>query len=123
MVKTTRRISCIMCPLSCEGQVTLQDGEIIKTEGFGCNRGLAYARQEVTAPERILTTTVRVEGGELPLLPVMSNRGLPKDKVLPCARALAKCKVKAPVKAGDVVCANILGLGVDIVATRNIAAR
>lgn len=123
MAEMTHKLSCIMCPLSCEGQVTVADGVVSKISGFTCERGKKYAMQEITAPERILTTTVRVQGGELPLLPVVSQQGLPKDKVLACAGALAKCVVAAPIKAGDVVCADILGLGVDIVATRDIARR
>jgi CxxC motif-containing protein len=107
--------------MSCEGQVTLVDDVVSKIEGFTCERGQKYAAQEVIAPERILTTTVRVEGGELPLLPVMSQRGLPKAKILACAKELTKCKVAAPVNAGDIVWPDILGLGVDIVATRDIA--
>ena len=61
-------------------------------------------------------------GGQLALLPVVSKSVLPKGKILDCAKELKKVTVKAPVKAGDVVAADILGLGVDIVASRDMAA-
>lgn len=117
-----RRINCIVCPLSCVGEVCLADGQITKVAGFTCPRGQEYARCEVTAPKRMLTSTVRISGGKLPLLPVVSAQPVPKDKVIACARRLAAVTVTAPVKEGDVVMADILGLGVDVVASRDLPA-
>ena len=77
----------------------------------------ASARTECTHPERSLTTTVKVSGGVHPVVPVKSAKAVPKDKVKDCVKEIAKLEIKAPVKIGDVVCANILGTGVDIVAT------
>jgi CxxC motif-containing protein len=88
--------------------------------GNFCPRGAQYAKEELTAPTRMLTSTVRVEGGRLPLLPVVSAKKLPKERVVDCAEALRSVSVKAPVHAGDVVAANILGLGVDVVASRDM---
>ena len=69
----------------------------------------------------MLTTTVRIVGGVLPLLPVVSSAPLPKDRILDCACALRKVTATAPVKAGDVVAADLLGLGINIVASRDMA--
>lgn len=118
-----RRVSCIVCPLSCVGEVTIADGKVTGVAGFTCPRGQNYAREEVTAPKRMLTSTVKVSGGQLPLLPVVSRQPLPKDKIMDCARRLSAVTVSAPVKEGDVVVADILGLGVDIVASRDMAAK
>ena len=59
-------------------------------------------------------------GGVLPLIPVVSKTSLPKNKVLACAEELRKITLKAPVKEGDLVLENILGLNVDIVASRDM---
>lgn len=118
-----RRVSCIVCPLSCVGEVSIVAGEITGVSGFTCPRGQAYAREEVTAPKRMLTSTVRVRGGQLPLLPVVSRQPLPKHKIMECARRLSTVTVSAPVKEGDVILADILGLGVDMVASRDLAAQ
>jgi CxxC motif-containing protein len=118
-----RRVNCIVCPLSCVGEVSVAAGQITGVAGFACPRGQAYAREEVTAPKRMLTGTVRVSGGRLPLLPVVSRQPLPKDKIMDCARCLSTVTVSAPVKEGDVVLADILGLGVDVVASRDLAAQ
>ncbi|MDT8903050.1 DUF1667 domain-containing protein [Anaeroselena agilis] len=118
-----RRISCIVCPLSCVGEVSIADGKITGMAGFSCPRGQDYAREEVTAPKRTLTSTVRISGGRLPLLPVVSRQPLPKDKIMACAGCLSTVAVSAPVREGDVIVADILGLGVDVVASRDMTAR
>ncbi|EAX47272.1 protein of unknown function DUF1667 [Thermosinus carboxydivorans Nor1] len=121
MSEIKRRISCIVCPLSCEGEIILEGEQITAVTGFTCPRGQQYAREEVTAPKRMLTTTVRVVGGQLPLLPVVSKGPLPKDKIVACARFLSTVTVTAPVSEGNIICENILGLGVDIVASRDLS--
>ncbi|GAJ16473.1 unnamed protein product, partial [marine sediment metagenome] len=51
----------------------ISKGSEISFEGYTCKRGLEYAEQEYYEPKRILTTTIRVENGFLPLIPVRSN--------------------------------------------------
>ena len=99
---------------------TVEDGAVTNVTGNFCPRGAQYAKEELTAPTRMLTSTVRIEGGRLPLLPVVSAQKLPKKRVVECAEALRAVCVKAPVHTGDVIAANILGLGVDIVASRDM---
>lgn len=115
-----RKINCIVCPLSCVGEVTLEGSEVKDVQGFTCERGKKYGREEVTSPKRMLTTTVKVVGGKLPLVPVISKASLPKEQVVACARYLSRIKVKAPIAEGTVVCENILNLGVDIIAVRDV---
>lgn len=120
MAVETRIMNCIMCPLGCELTVTIEDGAVTDVKGNTCPRGAKYAKDEVTAPKRMLTSTVKVEGGFLPLLPVVSATVLPKERVLDCAAYLRNVTVKAPIHTGDVVVKDILGLGVDIIASRNM---
>ncbi|MDU2066722.1 MAG: DUF1667 domain-containing protein, partial [Sporomusaceae bacterium] len=80
MSQREQAISCIVCPMSCQGKVIFDNENIIDVVGFTCQRGVNYAKQEVTDPKRTLTTTVKVTGGELHLLPVISKPALPKDK-------------------------------------------
>ena len=116
----TKIMNCIMCPMGCEMTVTLENGKFAGVTGNSCPRGAKYAETEVTDPRRMLTTTVRIKGGLLPLLPVVSSDVLPKGKIAECAAFLRKVTVQAPVKAGEVIVADILGLGVDIVASRDM---
>lgn len=120
MAVETRVMNCIMCPLGCEMTVTIEDGAVTKVTGNTCPRGPKYAHDEIVAPKRMLTSTVRVSNGLLPLLPVVSQTTLPKEQVLTCAAALRQVVVTAPVTAGQVIVKDILGLGVDIVASRSM---
>ena len=120
MATETKVLNCINCPLSCELTATVEDGAVTNVTGNFCPRGAQYAKEELTAPTRMLTSTVRIEGGRLPLLPVVSAKKLPKARVVECAEALRAVSAKAPVHTGDVIAANILGLGVDIVASRDM---
>ena len=120
MAVETRIMNCIMCPLGCEMTVTIEDGAVTGVTGNTCPRGPKYAHDEVVAPKRMLTITVRVNGGLLPLVPVVSKTTLPKERILDCAAALRQVIVEAPVSEGQVIVENILGLGVDIVASRSM---
>lgn len=118
--KEVRVITCIICPIGCKAKVTIENGKVSKIEGVECPRGEEYARKEVEAPVRDFFTTVRIRGASKQVLPVRSTQPIPKDKIMDCALELAKIVVDAPVKAGDVIVKNILGLGVDIIATRDM---
>ena len=54
------------------------------------------------------------------MVPVVSKTTLPKERILDCAAALRRVIVEAPVSEGQVIVENILGLGVDIVASRSM---
>lgn len=115
----TRILTCIGCPMGCRLTVTMKGKSVAAVTGNTCRRGEDYARREVTAPARVLTTTVPVAGGVRPRVPVKTAGEVPKAMVLACARALAGVEVAAPVRAGDIVCRDILGTGVDVIAVRD----
>ena len=111
------QITCINCPVGCRMTVTVEDGKVTKVAGNTCKRGDSYARTEITNPMRSLTTSVKVCGGVHPVVPVKSSGPVPKGKMFDCMEAINAACVKAPVKIGDIVIKDILGLGVDIIAT------
>lgn len=115
---TKREMVCVSCPIGCALTVELDDNnEVISVSGNTCKRGDSYARQECTHPERMLTSTVKVEGGRLPVVPVKSAKPIPKEMLFDCMKEINKVTLKAPVNIGDKVIENILGIGIDIVAT------
>jgi len=67
-----------------------------------------------------LPTTVRVIGGELPLVSVKTEKAIPKRLLLKAMAEIAEIEVKAPVKIGRVIKDDLMGTGVSLVATRNI---
>ncbi len=116
---TTKELICISCPMGCHLKVTV-DGEDIQVEGNTCKNGITYGIEEVTNPKRIIPTTVIVENGKLPRLPVKTSEAVPKELIFDIMNEVNKVKVKAPVKMGDIIVENILGTGANIIATRSM---
>ncbi|MBO1263950.1 MAG: DUF1667 domain-containing protein [Clostridia bacterium] len=115
-----REMICIVCPKGCRLQVDEKpDGEII-VMGNGCNRGIPYAKKELTNPTRVITSTVKIRGGIHKRLPVKTSTDIPKGLNFDVMRELEKIEVEAPIKVGTVLIKNVLGTGADIVATRNM---
>lgn len=115
-----RDLICIGCPMGCMVKVTMQGDEILSVTGNTCKRGDIYARKEVTNPTRIVTSTVLVENGSLPVVSVKTQNDIPKGKIMECIKALKGIKVLAPVHIGDVILKNAADTGVDIIATKNV---
>lgn len=115
-----RELTCIGCPLGCVVLVEMDGSEIKSITGHTCKKGEEYAMKEMTNPTRIVTSTVRVEGGHLDMVSVKTKSDIPKGKILECVKTLKDICVKAPVHTGDVIVGNIAGTGVDMVATKEI---
>ncbi len=112
-------IRCIVCPTGCLVHVENVNGELI-IEGHSCKRGEDYAREEFISPKRILTTTMLVENGFLPLIPVRSDRPIPKDRLRDTLKEIAQTIADAPIKMGDILIENVLGLEINIIASRDL---
>ena len=115
-----KNLICIGCPMGCPLTVKMEHGEVVSVTGNTCKRGDIYARKEVTNPTRIVTTTVRVKNGSMPVVSVKTAQDIPKEKIFDCVEALRDVCVEAPVQIGDVILENVAGTGVDIVATGNV---
>lgn len=113
-------IICIMCPLGCKMSVQVAGEEVTAVEGNRCKKGAKHAEREVFFPGRILTTTIRTGFQDPPLLPVRSNKEIPKERLMDCVREISQHSVGDPVALGQAVVEDILGLGVDIVACRTV---
>ena len=114
-----RNLTCIGCPMGCALLVEMDGKEIISVTGNTCKKGAEYAVKEVTDPTRIVTTTVRVKNGSMPVVSVKTAQDIPKGKIFECVKALKGITVKAPVHIGDVILKDVAGTGVDIIATKN----
>lgn len=113
-------LTCIGCPMGCTITVETEDNKILSVNGNTCNVGDSYARQEVTAPSRIVTTTVRMKGGKYPVIPVKTNKPIPKSLIPDVIQAIKKIDITSPVQIGDVILSNVLDTGSDIVVTGGI---
>ena len=118
-----RTLTCIICPNGCELEIAYEGDQILSVTGNKCPKGAEYAEQEIKNPMRTIASSVNLEGGSMPLVSVRVNGPIPKAKIMDVMEVIRKTTVTAPVKIGDVVIADVLGLGVDVVATRNVDAK
>ena len=114
----TRKLTCIVCPRGCQLVVTFDEsGKISSIEGNACKRGITYAENECTHPVRTVTSTVKCESGRI--ISFKTAGTVPKEKVFEVMREINTVRAADEAKIGDVIIENVLGLGVDVVATSN----
>ncbi len=113
------KLICITCPKGCTLEVQ-RDGETVLTVEGGCKRGHEYARRELVDPRRMISSTIRITGGEHPLLPVYTSDAFPKPRIPELMAALRKVGVKAPVRMNEIVLPDALGTGINILASRDM---
>ena len=114
-----RDLICVACPLGCPITVEYEGTEVFSVTGNTCKRGDAYARTEMVNPTRSLATSVKVNGGVHPVVPVRSSQPVPKSMMFDCMKVINAASVDAPVRIGQVIIPNILDTGADIIATNN----
>lgn len=113
-----KELICIGCPLGCPLTVTIKEGSVHNVSGNTCQRGEDYARKEVTSPARIVTSTVKVTGGDREYISVKTKSDIPKEKIFACMKQIHAIRVKAPVAIGDVLLENVADTGIALVATK-----
>ena len=116
-------LTCICCPLGCSLCASVENGEVVSVTGNTCKNGDNYARKELTHPTRIVTSTVRVLDGDMPVVSVKTASDIPKDRMFACVQQLKSVEVRAPVEIGQIIAEDIAGTGVSIVATRAVSKR
>lgn len=121
-MENKREFVCIVCPMGCNLTVT-KKGDEYEVTGNTCIRGEKYGKQEMVAPIRNISSTVRVNNGFLNLCPVKTDREIPKEKIFDVMSQINGLVVDAPIKVGQIIIENVLDTGVNIVAARDIAIR
>jgi CxxC motif-containing protein len=114
-----KQLTCIECPAGCRITVELKNGEY-EFSGNKCARGAEFAKAELTAPKRSLTTTVRTSFHNMPVMPVRTNKEIPKEVIPDVMRALGKVLVSERIGIGEIVVKDILGSGCDVIATSDM---
>ena len=132
----TRELTCITCPIGCRLTVTGSTSgaeEELSVSGNRCPRGAAYAREELLSPKRTVTATMRslhvagapvgaaIDGGEIRRIPCRTDAPFPKERVAELLAAIYAAEASLPVKMGQVLLADVLGLGINVVATRTLS--
>jgi CxxC motif-containing protein len=119
-VEVQKEVTCVICPNSCTITVKqMKSGELVLS-GHTCKRGEQYGTNEFTDPKRMLATTVRIKNAYIPLVPVRTSVAVSKVKLNEILDILARIEVTAPIKCGDVIVEDVLGLGANVIATRTL---
>lgn len=115
-----RNYTCIICPNGCEITVETDAQQIVSMTGAGCPRGKRYVKQEIIAPLRTISSSVRVLDGVMPIASVRLTRPVPRDQIFPVMREIEKAVITAPVAIGDCVIPSVLGFDSNVIITKNI---
>ncbi len=117
-----QELICITCPRGCRLRVEREMSGELRVSGNACRRGIAYANAELNDPRRMIASTVRAIHGVHPVVPVATERPIPKAKIRDVMTQLRSVAVTAPVRIGDVILKDAAGTGVDVLASRDLAA-
>ena len=111
--------TCIVCPNGCRLTVeSTVDGVIVK--GNKCPKGETYGKDEFTDPQRVVTAVVRTTSPRWPVVPVKSDRSVPRNSINDILSAIYRKQVNLPVKRGDICIDNCCSTGAAIVFTRTV---
>lgn len=117
------QLICICCPVGCLITVKKKEDGSLDITGNTCQKGEAYARSEMTAPVRTVTSMIRVQGGNGKVVPVKTATEIPKGKIDECMAEIRKVTAQAPIRVGDVLIENVAGTSVSVIATGNMPAK
>ena len=116
-----KKLTCIICPMGCELNVDYDiSKEYFDISGNKCNRGVVYAKSELTNPLRTLTTTIRVKNMSKSTVCVKTDKPIPKDKIFDALKIVKSYDISGKISVGDVLIKNILGTDSNIVATSKL---
>ena len=102
-----RELVCIGCPIGCVLCAEISDEGNVRITENSCKIGEDYGIKECTNPTRIVTSTVEVIGRKVVMLPVKTERDIPKNKIEECMKALKGIKLTAPINMGDIILKNV----------------
>ncbi len=114
------RLTCVLCPVGCELEVRPGGAGGPEVRGNQCDKGVPFAVEEVLRPMRNLATSVPVRGTAARMVSVRLSRPVPREMIFPVLAEIAGLRPEAPVRRGQVLVADVLGTGADVVATRTV---
>ncbi len=115
------RLTCVLCPVGCELEVRRDETGEPEVSGNQCDKGIPFAVEEVLHPKRNLATSVPVRGTASRMVSVRLSGPVPREMIFPVLAEIARLSPEAPVSRGQVLIADVLGTGVDVIATRAVA--
>ena len=118
---TIDRLTCVLCPVGCELEVRKGQAGELQVEGNQCDKGIPFAVEEILDPKRNLATSVPLKGTETKMASVRLTGPVPRDMIFPILAEISALRPEAPVRRGQVLIMDVLGTGVDVIATRTVS--
>ena len=87
-----KEMICILCPMGCHLNIDIEND--YKVTGNSCPKGAVYGKEELIAPKRVVTSIVRVSGGIHHMVPVKTDKPIPKELVFQCMELLKDIKIQ-----------------------------
>jgi CxxC motif-containing protein len=114
------RLTCVLCPVGCELEIAKNAAGELQVAGNQCDKGPPWALEEVLHPRRNLATSVPAEGTAARMVSVRLTAAVPRELVFPILAEIAQLRPRTPVRRGQVLIADVLGTGADVIATRTV---
>jgi CxxC motif-containing protein len=114
------RLTCVLCPVGCELEIGRDAAGELRVDGNQCDKGIPFAVEEVLRPKRNLATSVPLRGAPTKMVSVRLSAAVPREMLFPVLAEIAKLRPEAPVRRGQVLIADVLGTGADVIATRTV---
>ena len=111
-----KELYCITCPAGCHLKITGVMPEIY-VEGNKCPKGHEFAEHEMSNPTRTLTTTVRTNFPDVPVISVRTDGEIPKDMMMDAMQELCDVVVTEELGVGDTVLEDVAQTGVRVIIT------
>lgn len=116
-----KELICIGCPKGCRLEVDVENDYAVKHNQ--CPIGAEYGRNELKNPQRVLTSTVVIANALYSRCPVKTEQPIPKGKLMDAMAEIAKVRLNAPIKCGDVIIADLCQTGVALVSAKTMEAK
>ena len=112
-----KKMTCIECPVGCVKTVDVDNCKVTAVVDNKCPKGRAYAVSETEDPSRVITSAVVAEGLAVKMVSVRTDKAVPKFRLMDVMAEIKKSRVATPVEVGDVIIADVCGLGMNVVST------
>lgn len=109
-----RHFTCIVCPRGC--RITVDDD--MNITGNFCKRGIEYVKTELTAPKRIVTSTIKTVFPDLPRVSVKTDKPIPKESIYKIMDIINAYVLDKHADIGEILIKNIMGTNANIVLTK-----
>ena len=115
-----KEMTCLSCPVGCSLIVEEKKGGGVSVTGNQCPKGEDYALEELRSPKRIVTTTCAIINGEIPRLPVRTDKPLPVQHIQDLLQQLHGLEIPAPIRRGEVLLEKFKDTNINVIASLTV---